>query len=169
MNPCDVYGKCGPWGLCDIPSSTSPQCSCLRGFEPRSMDDLEERKLDLRMCEEESVELHNKRNGEEGRRFRWDLRGRVLEKLPLCGLRLRGWDHDLERRPDRFGFRLAVTHSRMGCDRHSQTAKWLMGEPAWAPHTLPLPPPPSALPLPPPPPCALPLPPPPPSALRLPQ
>ncbi|KAG9452525.1 hypothetical protein H6P81_005429 [Aristolochia fimbriata] len=33
-NPCDVYGKCGPWGFCN-PSSTSPRCSCLSGFQPR--------------------------------------------------------------------------------------------------------------------------------------
>ncbi|KAG9452815.1 hypothetical protein H6P81_005719 [Aristolochia fimbriata] len=37
-NPCDFYGKCGPWGFCN-PSSTLPPCSCLSGFEPRFRED----------------------------------------------------------------------------------------------------------------------------------
>ncbi|KAI9083688.1 hypothetical protein K1719_034389 [Acacia pycnantha] len=31
---CDVYGKCGPFGICN--SQNYPICSCLRGFEPRN-------------------------------------------------------------------------------------------------------------------------------------
>ncbi|XP_027357769.1 G-type lectin S-receptor-like serine/threonine-protein kinase At1g11330 [Abrus precatorius] len=31
---CDVYGKCGPFAICD--SQGSPICSCLKGFEPRN-------------------------------------------------------------------------------------------------------------------------------------
>ncbi|KAG9452824.1 hypothetical protein H6P81_005728 [Aristolochia fimbriata] len=34
---CDVYGKCGPSGVCD--PSSSPPCSCLRGFQPRFRED----------------------------------------------------------------------------------------------------------------------------------
>ncbi|KAK1391724.1 Receptor-like serine/threonine-protein kinase [Heracleum sosnowskyi] len=30
---CDLYGVCGPYGTCDITSS--PRCSCLRGFNPK--------------------------------------------------------------------------------------------------------------------------------------
>ncbi|KAL8127208.1 hypothetical protein AgCh_014209 [Apium graveolens] len=30
---CDQYGVCGPYGTCDI--SSSPRCSCLRGFNPK--------------------------------------------------------------------------------------------------------------------------------------
>ncbi|KQK10096.1 receptor-like serine/threonine-protein kinase SD1-8 [Brachypodium distachyon] len=33
-DPCDSYGKCGPFGYCDI--GQSPLCSCLPGFQPRS-------------------------------------------------------------------------------------------------------------------------------------
>uniref|UniRef100_A0A453FPS5 Receptor-like serine/threonine-protein kinase n=1 Tax=Aegilops tauschii subsp. strangulata TaxID=200361 RepID=A0A453FPS5_AEGTS len=33
-DPCDTYGKCGPFGYCDM--SKTPLCSCLPGFEPRS-------------------------------------------------------------------------------------------------------------------------------------
>ncbi|RYR10591.1 hypothetical protein Ahy_B05g079027 [Arachis hypogaea] len=31
---CDVYGECGPFGICD--PKNSPICSCLRGFEPKN-------------------------------------------------------------------------------------------------------------------------------------
>ncbi|OMO94616.1 S-locus glycoprotein [Corchorus olitorius] len=33
-NPCDIYGTCGPFGVCK--ASESPICSCLKGFEPYS-------------------------------------------------------------------------------------------------------------------------------------
>ncbi|CAK9176765.1 unnamed protein product [Ilex paraguariensis] len=36
-NECDVYGKCGPFGSCN--SRDSPICTCLRGFEPKHMDE----------------------------------------------------------------------------------------------------------------------------------
>ncbi|KAI4296573.1 hypothetical protein L6164_036522 [Bauhinia variegata] len=34
---CYVYGFCGTFGVCD--SQSSPICSCLRGFEPRNVDE----------------------------------------------------------------------------------------------------------------------------------
>ncbi|KAL3615029.1 hypothetical protein CASFOL_040690 [Castilleja foliolosa] len=34
---CDVYGKCGPFGVCN--PLLSPICSCLRGFEPANTDE----------------------------------------------------------------------------------------------------------------------------------
>ncbi|XP_028801024.1 G-type lectin S-receptor-like serine/threonine-protein kinase At1g11330 [Neltuma alba] len=34
---CDVYGKCGPFGICDL--QNSPICSCLRGFEPKNKEE----------------------------------------------------------------------------------------------------------------------------------
>ncbi|KAK3014361.1 hypothetical protein RJ639_009083 [Escallonia herrerae] len=34
---CDVYGKCGAFGSCDIQDSRL--CSCLEGFEPRNLDE----------------------------------------------------------------------------------------------------------------------------------
>ncbi|KAI6683932.1 hypothetical protein NL676_029845 [Syzygium grande] len=33
-NPCEIYGICGPFGVCK--SSSSPICRCLKGFKPRS-------------------------------------------------------------------------------------------------------------------------------------
>ncbi|GFQ07268.1 g-type lectin s-receptor-like serine/threonine-protein kinase at1g11330 [Phtheirospermum japonicum] len=37
QNECDLYGKCGPFGICN--PLNSPICSCLRGFEPVSGDE----------------------------------------------------------------------------------------------------------------------------------
>ncbi|KAB1199481.1 hypothetical protein CJ030_MR0G022774 [Morella rubra] len=34
---CDVYGKCGAFGSCN--SQNSPACSCLRGFEPKNIEE----------------------------------------------------------------------------------------------------------------------------------
>ncbi|KAI6703887.1 hypothetical protein NL676_013023 [Syzygium grande] len=34
---CDVYGKCGPFGICD--ANTSPICNCVRGFEPKNIEE----------------------------------------------------------------------------------------------------------------------------------
>ena len=31
---CDVYGKCGVFGICN--PKNSPSCSCLPGYEPKS-------------------------------------------------------------------------------------------------------------------------------------
>ncbi|XP_060187807.1 G-type lectin S-receptor-like serine/threonine-protein kinase SD1-29 isoform X2 [Lycium barbarum] len=36
-NPCDVYGTCGPYGVCD--KNKSPICDCLRGFIPKSTEE----------------------------------------------------------------------------------------------------------------------------------
>ncbi|KAK3431968.1 hypothetical protein EUGRSUZ_E04147 [Eucalyptus grandis] len=33
-NPCEIYGICGPFGVCN--SFSSPMCRCLKGFKPRS-------------------------------------------------------------------------------------------------------------------------------------
>lgn len=34
---CDVYSKCGPFGICNL--KDSPICSCLKGFVPTSVDE----------------------------------------------------------------------------------------------------------------------------------
>ncbi|KAK3032629.1 hypothetical protein RJ639_036589 [Escallonia herrerae] len=36
-NDCDLYGKCGPFGSCQL--SGSPICTCLKGFEPKSLEE----------------------------------------------------------------------------------------------------------------------------------
>ncbi|XP_056159707.1 G-type lectin S-receptor-like serine/threonine-protein kinase At1g11300 [Syzygium oleosum] len=37
VSDCDVYGQCGPFGICD--AKKSPICSCLRGFEPKNFEE----------------------------------------------------------------------------------------------------------------------------------
>ncbi|KAF3457341.1 hypothetical protein FNV43_RR01998 [Rhamnella rubrinervis] len=34
--PCDQYGYCGAFGLCDLNNATQFECTCLPGFEPKS-------------------------------------------------------------------------------------------------------------------------------------
>ncbi|CAL5393952.1 unnamed protein product [Camellia sinensis] len=36
-NQCDIYGVCGPFGVCD--KNKSPNCECLKGFVPNSTED----------------------------------------------------------------------------------------------------------------------------------
>ncbi|XP_057538245.1 uncharacterized protein LOC130815781 [Amaranthus tricolor] len=36
-NECDIYGKCGDFGLCNPKSE--PICSCLKGFEPKNVEE----------------------------------------------------------------------------------------------------------------------------------
>lgn len=38
-NECELYGKCGPFGVCD--TNNSPVCWCLRGFEPANKEEWE--------------------------------------------------------------------------------------------------------------------------------
>ncbi|XVF42894.1 hypothetical protein PTKIN_Ptkin01aG0402500 [Pterospermum kingtungense] len=38
---CDLYGKCGAFGSCD--SNKQPICSCLRGFEPKNLEEWDRR------------------------------------------------------------------------------------------------------------------------------
>ena len=37
-NECEVYNKCGSFAACDLSSSGLPECSCIRGFEPKHKD-----------------------------------------------------------------------------------------------------------------------------------
>ncbi|KAJ0983517.1 hypothetical protein J5N97_011772 [Dioscorea zingiberensis] len=40
---CDEYSQCGPYGLCDL--NSSPICSCLRGFRPKTQQEWDQRDL----------------------------------------------------------------------------------------------------------------------------
>ncbi|XP_018730604.2 G-type lectin S-receptor-like serine/threonine-protein kinase At1g11330 isoform X1 [Eucalyptus grandis] len=37
LSDCDVYGQCGPFGICN--AKKSPICSCLKGFEPKNFEE----------------------------------------------------------------------------------------------------------------------------------
>ncbi|THG17319.1 G-type lectin S-receptor-like serine/threonine-protein kinase SD1-29 isoform X1 [Camellia sinensis] len=61
-NPCDVYGYCGPNGVCN--KNQSPICECLKGFVPNSTEDWNKgnwtggcvRRLEL-LCQKNSSSL----------------------------------------------------------------------------------------------------------------
>ena len=57
-NPCDVYGVCGPFGLCKV--SESPTCRCLKGFVPKS--DLEWRERNWTQGCTRRTKLHCEKN-----------------------------------------------------------------------------------------------------------
>ncbi|KAG2308318.1 hypothetical protein Bca52824_028066 [Brassica carinata] len=40
-NSCDIYGACGPFGLCVVTSSTAPttKCECMKGFVPKHKEE----------------------------------------------------------------------------------------------------------------------------------
>ena len=37
VNRCDIYGVCGPFGVCN--KNKSPNCECLKGFVPNLIED----------------------------------------------------------------------------------------------------------------------------------
>ncbi|QHO14957.1 G-type lectin S-receptor-like serine/threonine-protein kinase [Arachis hypogaea] len=64
---CDVYGKCGEFGICD--STNSPICSCLRGYKPRNPEEWNKQnwsrgciRKEPFQCENESLR-NNKEDG----------------------------------------------------------------------------------------------------------
>ncbi|XP_030970811.1 G-type lectin S-receptor-like serine/threonine-protein kinase RKS1 [Quercus lobata] len=39
LDRCDNYGKCGAFGMCQVQNGTEFECTCLPGFEPRSLSE----------------------------------------------------------------------------------------------------------------------------------
>ncbi|GLU23157.1 hypothetical protein SLE2022_391820 [Rubroshorea leprosula] len=76
-NACDVYGTCGPFGICKI--SEFPICSCLEGFVPKSDEEWNKnnwtggcvRRTELSCLAKTSLEASQ---GEETDRF-WKMNG----------------------------------------------------------------------------------------------
>ncbi|KAH0459307.1 hypothetical protein IEQ34_012121 [Dendrobium chrysotoxum] len=66
VNDCEIYGKCGEFGICS--QSSSPICSCFKGFEPRNVEEWGNgnwsggcvRRTEL------GCEMNGSRNGEDG-------------------------------------------------------------------------------------------------------
>ncbi|KAJ1379170.1 Tyrosine-protein kinase, catalytic domain [Sesbania bispinosa] len=62
-NDCDVYGFCGPYGSCD--SNNSPICTCLRGFEPRNVDEWNRQNWTSGCVRKEALQCERVKNGSE--------------------------------------------------------------------------------------------------------
>ncbi|KAA8515417.1 hypothetical protein F0562_018972 [Nyssa sinensis] len=82
-NPCDVYGACGPFGVCN--TNGSPICECLKGFVPKSNEEWNKgnwtsgcvRRTEL-LCKKNTSGLASRRNKNDG--F-WKLSGMKLPDL----------------------------------------------------------------------------------------
>ncbi|CAL5408622.1 unnamed protein product [Camellia sinensis] len=81
LNRCDIYGVCGPFGVCN--KNNSPNCECLKGFVPNSIEDWKKgnwadgcvRKIDL-LCQKNTSSLASSGNAQNDR-F-WKLRSMKL-------------------------------------------------------------------------------------------
>ncbi|MED6131484.1 hypothetical protein PIB30_010237 [Stylosanthes scabra] len=64
---CDVYGKCGEFGICD--AASSPICSCLRGYMPRNPGEWNKQNWSSGCVRKEPLQCESKRvpnNKEDG-------------------------------------------------------------------------------------------------------
>ncbi|KAL2335934.1 hypothetical protein Fmac_010380 [Flemingia macrophylla] len=58
---CDVYGMCGPFGVCN--SKSSPICTCLRVFEPRNKGEWDRRNWSSGCIRRETLQCERVKNG----------------------------------------------------------------------------------------------------------
>ncbi|RDX71320.1 G-type lectin S-receptor-like serine/threonine-protein kinase, partial [Mucuna pruriens] len=58
---CDVYGMCGPFGMCN--SKSSPICTCLRGFEPRNKGEWDRQNWTSGCVRREALQCERVKNG----------------------------------------------------------------------------------------------------------
>ncbi|KAL7212890.1 hypothetical protein ACSBR2_015562 [Camellia fascicularis] len=81
LNGCDIYGVCGPFGVCN--KNKSPNCECLKGFVPNSIEDWKKgnwaggcvRKTDL-LCQKNTSSLAS--SGKAQNDGFWKLRSMKL-------------------------------------------------------------------------------------------
>ncbi|CAL5408415.1 unnamed protein product [Camellia sinensis] len=81
VNRCDIYGVCGPFGVCN--KNMSPNCECLKGFVPNSIEDWKKgnwasgcvRKTDL-LCQKNTSSLAS--SGKAQNDGFWKLRSMKL-------------------------------------------------------------------------------------------
>ncbi|CAL5408634.1 unnamed protein product [Camellia sinensis] len=81
LNRCDIYGVCGPFGVCN--KNKSPNCECLKGFVPNSIEDWKKgnwaggcvRKTDL-LCQKNTSSLAS--SGKAQNDGFWKLRSMKL-------------------------------------------------------------------------------------------
>ena len=62
---CSVYGLCGAFGSCD--RNSSPVCNCLRGFEPRSLEEWNKNNWTSGCVRKAPLQCESLRNGGEAK------------------------------------------------------------------------------------------------------
>ncbi|KAI9083647.1 hypothetical protein K1719_034348 [Acacia pycnantha] len=60
---CDIYGKCGSFGICS--SLSSPICSCLRGFEPNNREEWRRQNWTSGCVRREALQCERDNNGSQ--------------------------------------------------------------------------------------------------------
>lgn len=71
-DPCEVYGACGPFGVCKI-SESDPICNCVKGFAPKSVEEWSKgnwtggcvRETEL-LCEKSAISIASHKGNEDG-------------------------------------------------------------------------------------------------------
>ncbi|KAI9083659.1 hypothetical protein K1719_034360 [Acacia pycnantha] len=61
---CDVYVKCGPFGICN--EQSSPICFCLTGFEQKNKEEWERHNWTSRCVRREALQCERDNNGSQG-------------------------------------------------------------------------------------------------------
>ncbi|XP_054776335.1 G-type lectin S-receptor-like serine/threonine-protein kinase SD1-13 isoform X5 [Prosopis cineraria] len=60
---CDIYGHCGPFGICN--PSSSPICSCLGGFEPKNKEEWGRQNWTSGCVRRETLQCEKDKNGSQ--------------------------------------------------------------------------------------------------------
>ncbi|KAJ7968433.1 G-type lectin S-receptor-like Serine/Threonine-kinase [Quillaja saponaria] len=79
---CDVYGKCGTFGICN--SLSSPICSCLRGFEPMNKEEWNEKNWTNGCVRRVPLQCERVKNGSEAGKGDGFLKIEMV-KVPYLG------------------------------------------------------------------------------------
>lgn len=79
---CDVYGMCGPFGICN--QQSSPICSCLRGFEPRNKEEWSEQKWKSGCVRREALECERVKNGSKVRKSDGFMKVEIAKVPDFC-------------------------------------------------------------------------------------
>ncbi|XP_065616234.1 G-type lectin S-receptor-like serine/threonine-protein kinase SD1-13 isoform X1 [Quercus suber] len=76
---CDVYGTCGAFGSCD--SLSSPICSCIRGFEPKIIEEWNKRNWTSGCIRKAPLQCQRVSNSVEDEKADWFLKLKMF-KVP---------------------------------------------------------------------------------------
>ncbi|TKY63879.1 G-type lectin S-receptor serine/threonine-protein kinase [Spatholobus suberectus] len=80
---CDVYGICGPFGMCN--SKSAPICTCSRGFEPRNKGEWDRQNWTTGCVRREALRCERKKNGSKDGKPDGFLKLQIAKVLDLAG------------------------------------------------------------------------------------